>query len=92
MSTPPPTDGADITLRDVIAHIQSVKSEFQAGLKDLRSEMKDMEKRLSTRIDANTVAIEVLTVRVDALNEGLTATIKDTIKIRQHVGMAVVEE
>lgn len=74
-------ESQDITLRDVITHIQAV-----------RNEVRDMEKRLSKKIDANTNAIVTLTQRIDALEEDLTATIQDTVKIRRHVGMRVASE
>ncbi len=92
-----------LTLRDVITHVQGVKSE-------LSTEMQNMEKRLTKKIDANTESIghntrgirglhqrvdvleKNLTDRIDALEEDLTATMKDSVKIRRHVGMAVPRE
>lgn len=89
----------DITLRDVVTHIQAV-----------RNDMQNMEKRLSKKIDNNSSKIDGntknilslkqdmqilethLTQRIDALDEDLTATIKDTVKIRRHIGMPVLSE
>jgi len=74
-------DSKDITLRDVVVHMQN------------------MEQRLSSKIDENTQrinenthAIQNLEIRIDVLKEDLTATIKDTIKIRKHVGIASVDD
>lgn len=82
----------EITLRDVIAHIQGVKD-------SLELRMDQMESRLSVKIDENTrgiaqntVAIQNLSVRVQALEEDIGSTMNDAIKIRRHVGMAVAED
>jgi len=81
-----------ITLRDVITHIQGVEQSLSAKIDGV-------DRRLSAKIDNNTRAIEGntmdirdLRIRIDALEEDLTATIKDTMKIRRHVGIAVEEE
>ena len=86
----------DITLRDVVVHVGHMGQR-------LSSEVKSMEKRLSSRMDGmekkietNTVAIadlkKTLTERIDALDEDLTATRKDSLRIRQFVGMPVPTE
>lgn len=85
-------DDQGITLRDIITHIQAVRSDMRDMGQRLQNDMKNMEQRLSKKIDANTDAITVLTQRVDALEEDLTATIMDTMKIRQHVGLSVAAE
>ena len=86
----------DLTLRDVVVHVGHMGQQ-------LSSEMKNMEKRLSSRMDGmekkietNTTAItdlkKTLTERIDALDEDLTATMKDSLRIRQFVGMPVPME
>ena len=91
-STGQNTGDTDITLRDVVGHMQSMEQR-------LKNEMQVMEKRLLAKIEENTKgivknteAIQALGVRIDVLDEDLTATIKDTIKIRQRVGMATVDD
>jgi hypothetical protein len=86
-------DGKDITLYDVMAHLQGMKVD-----------MRNMEARLSTKIDTQISASESrlsikidtmethLTQRLDALEEDLVATMKDTRHIRQHVGIANPDE
>lgn len=93
-----------ITLRDVISHIQGVKTE-------LSTDMKQMEQRLTKRIDnvetgltkridgveksLSTRINEVesnLSDRIDGLGKDIDVTMRDTIKIRQHVGIAVPDE
>ena len=90
-----PKDDQDITLRDVITHIQAV-----------RNDMGGMEKRISKKIDANAEAIaenkkaivenkeeiQKLGRSITSLGEDLTATIQDTVSIRRHVGMSVASE
>jgi cell division protein FtsL len=78
----------EITLHDVIAHMQSMKQE-------LRGDMHRMERK----IDSNTMAIRELRsdirdlhLRVDVLEIDLTSTIKDMLGIRRHVGLGVGEE
>ena len=67
-----------VTVRDVIVHMQH------------------MERRLSKKIDQNSRDIRDvetrLAQRIDALDEDLTATMKDSLQIRRHVGMAIPED
>lgn len=88
-----------ITLRDVITHIQGAKGELKEDIKGLKDDVKGLKedvkgirkgiRNLSTRVDE---VEKNLTERIDALDEDLTATMQDTVKIRQHVGIAVVGE
>lgn len=86
----------DITLHDVIAHMNNMHQ-------DLSKRIGDLEVGLGARIDQNSADIRKLNIkiddlemrltqRIDALYEDLTATIMDTIKIKKHVGMAVSDE
>lgn len=76
----------DITLQDVVHHIQGVKN-------DLQEQMKGMEKRLRTDFKNELKKTESnLTNRIDALDEDLTATMQDTITIRRHIGMPIGSE
>ncbi len=92
----------DITLRDVIVHMQHMEQrltakidknsqDIQVNTQDIRANTRAIE-RNSLGISENTAAIQDLGLRIDALDEDLTATIKDTIKIRRHVGMVSVDE
>ena len=95
-----------ITLRDVIAHIQGVKNSLSEEIQGMKGEMQgmkgdirgikvdmhSMERRLSAKIDRNSEDIITLGNRVYALSEDLTATIRDTIKIRAHVGIPIAED
>jgi phage-related minor tail protein len=86
----------DITLRDVVVHIGHMEQRLssrmtgvETEMKDVKMEMKSMEKRLSSRMDGMETR---LTERIDALDEDLTATMHDTMRIRAHVGMPVPTE
>ena len=78
-----------ITLKDVVVHLQHME-------RRLTKRIDDVDEKLTNRIDGvegKLIGLEErVTRRMDALEEDLTATIKDTIKIRQHVGMAVSED
>jgi hypothetical protein len=85
-------DGKDITLRDVIIHMQHMEQRLSAAIagntaaiagnaKDIRS--------LNGRLD---VLEENLTHRIDTLEEDLHVTIKDMLGIRRHVGMGIPED
>ena len=80
--------GKDITLRDVITHVTQrftkLEGDMQTMEQRLRTDMQKMEHRLNVKIDTSTAN---LTDRMDALEEDLVATIKDTVRIRRHVGM-----
>ncbi len=93
----------DITLRDVVVHMEYMEQRLSSKIDDvdksLSSKIDGVEKNLSSRIDENTRATEQnsrdirdLRLDVNALGEDLVATIKDTVKIRQHVGMTSGEE
>ena len=75
--------GKEITLRDVIFHIQGVQSTIRSMEKEIRSNMK--------AIKANAIAIKHLedsmNQRFDALEEDLIATTMDTMEIKKFVGM-----
>lgn len=82
----------EITNKVLLQHMQEMKVELHQEIQSVRGDMRDMEKRLSKKIDANTNAIVTLTEKVNALDEDLKATIHDTVKIRRYVGMPVVSE
>lgn len=86
----------DISLRDVVMHMTGMEQRLSRGIETNTKEIAAVEQRLSAKIETNTRAIqdvkETLTRRIDALEEDLTATILDTVKIRQHVGMPVPSE
>jgi predicted nucleic acid-binding Zn-ribbon protein len=102
-------DEGDITLRDVIAHIQAVRSDMHAMEKRLTKKIDSNAKAISANAKAisanakaisanakaiadNKVEIQNIGRRIDALDEDLTATIEDSVKIRQHVGIPVTAE
>jgi len=97
------SDNGDITLKDIVFHIQGVQKT-----------MRGMEKRLSERIygnskgiqsnanaiKANAIAIKAnysaihslkdsMNYRFDSLEEDLYATMTDSLTIRKYVGMPV---
>lgn len=82
------TDGGDITLRDVITHMQGMELRINARMERLERRLESMEQRM-TSVEAN---IRDLTDRMDALDEDLAATMKDIRIIRVHVGIPVSEE
>ena len=74
-----------ITLSDVVVHMEHMEQRLSSRItgteiemKGMRIEMKGMEERL--------------TERIDAVEEDLTATMQDTMRIRAHVGMPVPTE
>ena len=79
----------DITLRDVVNHMSAMEQRLSGEIGATAKEIVSVEQRLSAKIETNTKAVHALTQRIDALEEDLTATILDTIKIRGHVGMPV---
>jgi len=88
-----------ITLRDVVAHIQAMKGEVLLKIGGLEKRMGGLEKRmdgLEKRMDGlsgDMKSMETrLTERIDALEEDLTATMQDTVRIRAHVGIPVPME
>lgn len=92
-SPPPiPENDEEITLRDVLRHMQHgftrLEGKVDANTKGIEANAKAIEK--------NRLAVDKLrndlTARIDALEEDLTATIRDTVQIRRHVGMPVADE
>lgn len=74
-----------VTLRDVVVHMSGMEQRLskrivgvETRLDGIETHMGDMESRL--------------TERINAFYEDLTATIRGTINIRKHVGMAVPDE
>ncbi len=81
-----------ITLRDVIVHMNNIEQRLSAKIGENTQGIKENTvsmHRLEGRVD---VLGENLTTRMDALEEDLTAVIKDTMKIRRHVGLVNAEE
>lgn len=82
----------NITLRDVIVHIQAMKGEVLQKIGSLEKRVGGLERKmdgLERRMDGME---ERLTQRIDALEEDLTATMRDALRIREHVGMPVPTE
>ena len=86
----------DITLRDVVVHMEYMEQRLSSAIDDVKKNLsltiEDVEHGLSSKIDQNTKEIRDLRLDVNALGEDLVATIKDTVKIREHVGMAGSDE
>ena len=84
----PTGDAKDITLHDVVVHMEYMEQRLSSEIKSLSSKVI----KNSEDIKANSAAIQSLeikfTARMDALEEDLVATVKDTYRIRQHVGIA----
>ena len=81
-----------ITLRDVVAHIQAMKGEVLLKIGGLEKRMGGLEKRMDG-LSGDMKSMETrLTERIDALEEDLTATMQDTVRIRAHVGIPVPME
>lgn len=96
----------DITLRDVVNHMSAMEQRLSGGIesntkgieantKGIAENTKGIEENRRA-VAANAAAIQdvkiTLSERMDALEQDLTATILDTIKIRGHVGMPVPSE
>lgn len=73
-----------------------MEQRLSRGIETNTKEIVAVEHRLSAKIEVNTRAIQdvkvTLTERIDALEEDLTSTILDTVRIRKHVGMPVPSE
>lgn len=95
MTTPPPDGQPDITLRDILTHIQGVSMSvrtLEGKVDRLEGKVDRLEgkvDRLETRLDAG---LADLHERIDVLEADLTVTIKDTLVIRRHVGMSAGED
>lgn len=88
-----------ITIRDVIVHMQHMEQRLLKGIGESTSgivantiAIRNVEKRLANVETELIETREHLTARINALDEDLTATIRDAVKIRRHVGMAVPDE
>jgi ribosomal protein S15P/S13E len=86
------TDLPDITLKDVIIHMQHMEQR-------LTKKITDSEQKLSARIDINSrdirllsIKIEDLTAHVEQLDVDLQSTNVAMLTIRQHVGMSMPED
>ncbi|OGJ56941.1 hypothetical protein A3H22_04395 [Candidatus Peribacteria bacterium RIFCSPLOWO2_12_FULL_55_15] len=81
-----------ITLSDVVVHMEHMEQRLSSRITGTEIEMKGM------RIEMKGMRIEMkgmeerLTERIDAVEEDLTATMQDTMRIRAHVGMPVPTE
>ncbi len=90
------TGDADITLRDVVNHMGHMKQELLGKMTEIQKQLSD--EIASHKKETRTMGVSLhermddLENRMDALDEDLTATIKDTLVIRKHVGIAVGEE
>lgn len=88
-----------ITLRDVVIHVGHMGQQLSAEIQGVKADVTGLKADVAgLKTDVQGIKVEMkqmeqrLTQRIDALDEDLTATIKDTIRIRQHVGMPVVLE
>ncbi len=87
-----------ITLRDVIVHLQGVSEQLLSKIEGNTHSIAENTASIAQNtasIAQNTIEIKSLRTemnqRFDALEEDLTATMNDTVKIRQHVGMAMLD-
>lgn len=102
MPTKKRAKGKDITLRDVVVHMQAMEqrlsSKIEINTKKIDENTEKIEENThslaqnTSGLHQNTVATRDLINRVDALEEDLVAVIKDTVRIRKHVGIATEEE
>ena len=81
-----------VTLRDVVVHMEHMEQRLSKKIGELDHKVESLDSRLSKRIYTLETTLnsrmDILEERIDALDVDLTATIKDTIVIRQHVGMS----
>ncbi len=84
----------DITLRDVIVHMENMQQQLSGQIagntaaitqnsRDIAQNSRDIAQNSTDIQDLK----QTLTERIDALEEDLTATMKETYAIRKHVGM-----
>lgn len=86
-TTPPRTGKKRITLHDVIAHIENMGQRLEHRIDSLEIRLNRFEIRLDG-IDRRLNEMEQrLTARMDALEEDLTATMKDVFLIQKRVGL-----
>ncbi|MBI3331780.1 hypothetical protein HYZ99_02360 [Candidatus Peregrinibacteria bacterium] len=82
----------DITLRDVVVHMNHLHQDLSVTINDV-AEQTAQNTIAIHKLDKKIDGVEIrLTKRMDSLQEDLEATIRDTVKIRKHVGMPVSEE
>lgn len=84
--------GDELTLRDVIMHMQHMEQRLSAKIEQNTRDITRNDQSicaLSVRVDTMEIR---LTQRIDALEEDLVATMKDSLHIRRHVGMTVPDE
>ncbi|MSR87109.1 hypothetical protein EXS70_02965 [Candidatus Peribacteria bacterium] len=84
-----PTGKKSVTLRDVVVHMQGMEQRLTKRIDGVDVRVSRVDIGLTKLDNRLTEVEERLTTRIDALDEDLTATIMDTVKIRKHVGMAV---
>lgn len=90
---------SDITLRDIVAHMRGMEKRLSdridGNAKGIQSNAEAIRANASA-IKANASAIHhlegTMNRRFDSLEEDLYATMNDTITIRKHVGMSVVDD
>ena len=78
-------DGTDARVGSLTTRVDTLTTRVDT----LTTKVDKLEVNLTKRIDS---LERDLTTRMDSLGEDLIATLKDTIKIRQHVGMPVPME
>lgn len=76
----------EITNIVLLEHMQGMEKRLRTDFKEDLAELRTDFKRDLKQTEHN------LTERIDALDEDLTATMRDTIRIRRHVGMPVASE
>lgn len=83
-----------ITLRDVVVHMEHMEQRLSSEITGVKADVRGLKADVTgLKTDVQGIKVEMkqmerrLTQRIDALDEDLTATMKDTLRIRKHVGM-----
>jgi len=82
----------DITLRDVVRHIQGVKQGLQKEIRELRGEVKEVNGNLHGLERRVEEGFREAKEHREAPQEDLVATMRDIVSIRRHVGLPVPSE
>jgi hypothetical protein len=81
-----------ITLHDVIAHMNHMEQRLTLRIDANSAAILSLDKRVDA-LGRNLTGVEVnLTRRIDALDDELTATLMDILKIYRHVGIPIAED
>lgn len=82
------SDG-ETTLRDVIVHMVHMEQRLSARIDANTASIQVLTVHVDTLTKRMDIFEKVFTERMNALEEDLTATMRDTIVIRGHVGMPI---